>query len=193
MLFEMKNGRMKKGCARSNYFNPAKSIVEFYLGQSDFELYMKSKTHAWAHSVSFLGVTAVGSISAFADVDEAQVLGAMLGLDASAEITFYEGVVLQGVTFPIERYILVGPPDNCYLAKVRSAMSVSMSAFLWVQALPSEALQSDEYGCLSARLTRAVVNSREFCMLSLDDGLVTALWDYPDYKEPTVRRFMVKW
>ena len=92
----------------------------------------------------------------------------------------------------LEQYILIGPASDCILAFVRSVMLVDGVCYVWAQELP-DAIETEPEGALFAVLTPAVLSSPVFRLIRVYDGMITALWDYPDYQQPMKRRFIVKW
>ena len=191
MLFEMKNGHLKRGCKRSNLFNPAKSTAEFYVGQSDYELRMREA--ACDRKIQLMDETASGKLVNFGDVPEAQILAAELQLADTALFTFYSQLVYEGVSFRLDEYVLVGPPSDCFLARLRSMIKVDGEVYLWLRAFPADTVQVNEWGALSASLSANLLDSCEYQLVHLKSAYITALWDTPDYSSPTTRHFIVKW
>ena len=210
MLFEMKNGHMKKGCRRSNWFNPTKSIVEFYIGQTDFYWYCAHRfrdedpgevtrtrsgrilTHL---GVKFHSKVVDGRFDYFDDVPEALVLQAVLHLPSDAHITFFDAVSLHGVPFELGKFVLVGPADDCFLAKIISVMYVGDPGcvFFWVRAY-WHVLDVDQDGAFTADLTPDVLASNDYRLISNKGGMLTALWDHRAHDGSATKRcFTVRW
>ena len=127
-----------------------------------------------------------------ADTLEAPLLQRILGLADSDVIRFLSGVSVRGVRIEFERYVLVGPAHDCCLAKVCSVMEADRNIYLWVCDLP-DAIEVEPGGALFAMLTPDVLSSTTYRLLDFRECIVTSLWDYPDYVDPTKRRFIVRW
>ena len=76
MLFEMKNGHMKKGCRRSNFFNAPKTVMTFAIAQTDFfaRTGKKRKRLADGLGLTLHGLVIEGPLSYFDDAAEASAL-----------------------------------------------------------------------------------------------------------------------
>ena len=136
-------------------------------------------------------VAAQGPFSFFAGVVEAAILAHELQLDASSQLAFHHSISLRGVVFELERFVLIGFAQDCLLGKIRSIIYVEGGIFLWLLKLPG-LLVVDRDGNLSADLA-TLDEQNDYCLLSAVDGVLTALWDYPAYEDPTRRCFIVKW
>ena len=198
MLFEMKNGHMKKGCRRSNFFNAPKTVMTFAIAQTDFfaRTGKKRKLLADGLGLTLHGLVIEGPISYFDDAAEASALRLVLHLPSDTTLHFYAAVSLHGVCFKLQKFVLVGPSYDCFLARVVSIVTVggrSSVVYFWLQSLVG-ALQMDGDGGLHANLTPNVLASQDYRLLSSVDGMITALWDYPSFSgAPEERSFTVRW
>ena len=204
MLFEMKNGHMKRACRRSNFFNPGASIVSFYIDQADY--FWQQTQGFWqetrdrrpdgmtgdALGITLCSLVAQGSFAYFTDVDEASVLQATLILADEDRLRFYQAVSIRGIIFELEKYVLIGPATDCILGKTRSIMETGGGIYIWVAVVP-DVLLVDRYGNLSADFTDVDFTLHYELVSIANAGQITALWDYPDYQDSQVRRFIVRW
>ena len=111
---------MKKGCHRSNFFNAPKTVMTFAIAQTDFfaRTGKKRKRLAGGLGLTLHGLVIEGPISYFDDAAEASALRLVLHLPSDTTLHFYAAVSLHGVCFKLQKFVLVGPSYDCFLARV---------------------------------------------------------------------------
>ncbi len=169
LLKEMKNAVYKRGVKRSNFHNPVKSAVEFWAGQSDWQLRAYDPISRAACCSSYAKVIVSGPLSSFSDSTSAQLLLHYHKAGPETNLVFLNSVQFHGVTIRRTDHVLMSA-SIFFVARIICVGGTS--CYLYLHHIPSE-LQRDDLGALFID----VVPSTSSRMLSLDSHTdITGVW-----------------
>ena len=177
MIMEMKNREFKLACKRSNYFNPVKSVGEFWVDQSAHQL-KKRKHVAICVSTSAKSVGYSGSISEITHAPEVRMLLSCVPQLVAAQVEYISEVKVHGVCFERNEYCLDG--SGLLVCKVVHIMRVGGEdgdhyTYLQETGVPATA---DEMGVLHCSMSALESASASFRLVSMSHANVSAMWHY---------------
>jgi hypothetical protein len=120
LLNEMKNARFKAGAKRSNFHNPAKSVAEFWVGQSDWELQSLPSLSASACASAEARVIVSGMASSFPDSPAVQLLLQHSCITAACQLDFLDSVKFHSVLLNRTEYVFLDKAVHSIERLVRS-------------------------------------------------------------------------
>ena len=182
-LKEMKNAAFKRGCKRSNYFNPVKSTAGFWCEQSDYQLQQDTFSRD-ACSAPVIQVS--GRADSFASVSEPVRLMLQHGAaSADSQIDFLSSIDFHGVKVRRGECLMMAGS----LLHVQRIISCGGQYCLWLCMVCMEVI-ADVFGSWSARLGGAPVTYR---LKSLHNGSeVTCVYTVPSADRLDTMHVIVK-
>ena len=177
MIMEMKNREFKLACKRSNYFNPVKSVCEFWVDQSAHQL-KKRKHVAICVSTSAKSVGYSGLISRITHAPEVRMLLSCVPQLVAAQVEYISEVKVHGVCFERNEYCLDG--SGLLVCKVVHIMRVGGEDgdhYTYLQET-GVLVTADEMGVLHCKMSALESASASFHLVSMSHANVSAMWHY---------------
>ena len=188
MIMEMKNREFKLACMRSNYFNPVKSVAEFWVDQSSYQL-RKRKRFSVCVSTDAKLVGLSGVAEHMLHAPEVSMLVGCVPAMRSATVEYISEVNVRGVCFEHDKYCLLG--EQLQVCKVVHILRVQGDHYAYLRETGVLATP-DEFGVLHCSLPALEACGVCHRLVSMTHANMSAVWHYTDRLAGVVRLY-VKW